>query len=135
MKKLACIVVGFMMPFSVNAADSVHDKSARAVALPQTMARSLVDAAMKEDALTPARERRVEIEGDRLPHQRDRRATAPMRDSRLAQAIRGAAKIGIVESSLEGYTEVLIQCQKATSPALTTALMQSDSQQDHCFRF
>lgn len=46
-----------------------------------------------------------------------------------------AWKRGVVELALEGYTAVLIQCQKQQSPAATVALMRADSQQAHCFRF
>ncbi len=59
----------------------------------------------------------------------------PMRSSRFSQAIGKAARKGIVEQSVEGYTEVLIQCQNERSTVLTTPFMRSDSQQAHCFRF
>ena len=60
---------------------------------------------------------------------------APVRESPLARAIGLAAKKGPVDVAVEAYTEVLIQCQKEQSPTLTTALLRSDSQQAHCFRF
>lgn len=50
-------------------------------------------------------------------------------------ALQNAWKKGVVEESVEAYTEVLVQCQKEQSPALTTPLMRSDSQQAHCFRY
>ena len=59
----------------------------------------------------------------------------PMRESRFARAIGKAARKGIVERSVEGYTEVLIQCQNEKSTVLTTPFMRSDSQQAHCYRF
>jgi hypothetical protein len=57
------------------------------------------------------------------------------REARFISAIKNAWKKGVVERGVEGYTEVLIQCQKVQSPALTTPFMRSDSQQAHCFRF
>ena len=59
----------------------------------------------------------------------------PLRESRLALAIGKAVRKGIVERSVEGYTEVLIQCQNDKSTVLTTPFMRSDSQQAHCYRF
>lgn len=50
-------------------------------------------------------------------------------------ALQNAWKKGVVEESVEAYTEVLIQCQKEQSPALTTPLIRSDGQQAHCFRY
>jgi hypothetical protein len=58
-----------------------------------------------------------------------------MRHARFIAAIQNAWSKGVVERGVEGYTEVLIQCQKEQSPALTTPFMRSDSQQAHCFRF
>jgi len=55
--------------------------------------------------------------------------------SPLALAIESAAKKGVIAVGVEAYTDVLIQCQRKQSPAATTALMRSDSQQAHCFRF
>ena len=55
--------------------------------------------------------------------------------SPLALAIGRATKKGIIELGVEGYTEVLIQCQKAQSVVLTTPLLRSDAQQAHCYRF
>lgn len=55
--------------------------------------------------------------------------------SSFTVALQNAWKKGVVEESVEAYTEVLIQCQKEQSPALTTPLMRSDSQQAHCFRY
>ncbi len=60
---------------------------------------------------------------------------SPLRESRFALAIGKAARRGIVERAVEGYTEVLIQCQNEKSIVLTTPFMRSDSQQAHCYRF
>jgi len=65
-----------------------------------------------------------------LPAQPDSVAASP-----LALAIGRARKKGIIELGVEGYTEVLIQCQKSRSVVLTTPLLRSDAQQDHCYRF
>lgn len=73
-------------------------------------------------SLTLVRERR----SDPMPAQ-----TA----SPLATAIGRATKKGIIELGVEGYTEVLIQCQRAQSVVLTTPLLRSDAQQAHCYRF
>lgn len=67
----------------------------------------------------------------RLPDSKDRRAEP----SPLARAIAAAHHKGIVQSSFEGYAEVLIACQQETSQLLTTPFMHSDSQQAHCYRY
>ncbi|GAB2854545.1 hypothetical protein GCM10027277_23840 [Pseudoduganella ginsengisoli] len=59
----------------------------------------------------------------------------PLREPSLAQAIGRAGKQGIVERSVEAYTEILIQCQKNQSPILTVPFQRADSQQAHCYRF
>ena len=89
--------------------------------------RSSAHPSLAEDSLTATRDRRLG---------KSRARDAQLRDqSPFAKAIGSAASRSIVERSVEAYTEVLIQCQKATSPALTTALMRSNAQQDHCYRF
>lgn len=60
---------------------------------------------------------------------------SPLREPALALGIGRAGKQGIVESSVEAYTEVLIQCQQNKSPILTVPFQRSDSQQAHCYRF
>lgn len=60
---------------------------------------------------------------------------SPLREPALALAIGRAGKQGIVERSVEAYTEVLIQCQQNRSPILTVPFQRSDSQQAHCYRF
>ena len=67
--------------------------------------------------------------------QREGMSGGELRDPPFVSALRRAWKRGVAELALEGYGEVLIQCQKQQSPAATTALMRSDSQQAHCFRF
>jgi hypothetical protein len=88
-------------------------------------------------ALSPG-ERRALLEPAPAPGPRRHHpgpAPAGARGSPFISALRGAWKKGIVEESFEGYSEVLIQCQKETSPALTMPFLRSDSQQAHCFRF
>jgi hypothetical protein len=66
------------------------------------------------------------------------RRTGPLpaqADSPLALAIGRAAKKGIIELAVDGYTDILIQCQKTQSVVLTTPLLRSDAQQAHCYRF
>ena len=53
----------------------------------------------------------------------------------LASAIARAAKVGLIESSVEGYSKVLIACQKSRLTIATESLLRSDSQQAHCYRF
>lgn len=60
---------------------------------------------------------------------------SPLREPALALGIGRAGKQGIVERSVEAYTEVLIQCQQNKSPILTVPFQRSDSQQAHCYRF
>ncbi len=55
--------------------------------------------------------------------------------SPTARAIASAARKGVVDEAMEGYTEVLIQCQNNRSVVLTTALLRSDAQRSHCSRF
>ncbi len=55
--------------------------------------------------------------------------------ARLALAIGAAAKKSFIEQGVEGYKEILIQCQKERSFVLTTPLLRSESQQQHCYRF
>ncbi len=55
--------------------------------------------------------------------------------SPVALAFERALKKGIIEQGVEGYTEVLIACQKQQSPLMTAPFLRSDSQQAHCYRF
>lgn len=87
---------------------------------------SLRDAAVA--SLAAARDHRPGIGA--LPAQPESVAVSP-----LALAIGRARKKGIIELGVEGYTEVLIECQKSRSVVLTTPLLRSDAQQDHCYRF
>jgi hypothetical protein len=56
-------------------------------------------------------------------------------ESPLVRAISQAKAKGVIARGVEGYTEVLIQCQKKQSVVHTTALLRSDAQRDHCYRF
>lgn len=55
--------------------------------------------------------------------------------ARLALAIGAAARKSFIELGVEGYKDILIQCQKERSVVLTTPLLRSESQQQHCYRF
>jgi hypothetical protein len=57
------------------------------------------------------------------------------RESSLASAIARAAKKSVIERGVEASTDAVLQCQRESSPALTTPFMRSDSQQAHCFRY
>jgi hypothetical protein len=98
--------------------------------------RLFVHATPTEDLLTPTREHRLAMGATQHPRQPEAGKDVQIRESPLALAIGEAAKKGVIELGVEGYTEVLIQCQKEqSSPALTTPFLRSDSQQAHCFRF
>ncbi|RFP17643.1 hypothetical protein D0T25_12875 [Duganella sp. BJB488] len=62
-------------------------------------------------------------------------ASASARDTRLAQAIAGAAKKDFIEAGIEESRRALIECQKETSAVLVMPSLRSDSQQAHCYRF
>ncbi|NVD71763.1 hypothetical protein HUX88_14565 [Duganella sp. BJB1802] len=62
-------------------------------------------------------------------------ASASARDTRLAQAIAGAAKKDFIEAGIEESRRALIECQKETSAVLIMPSLRSDSQQAHCYRF
>ena len=53
----------------------------------------------------------------------------------LARAMNEAWKKDASEANLKAWSEVLIKCQQATNPAWTTALMRSEPQQAHCYRY
>lgn len=63
------------------------------------------------------------------------RLDQPPRISSMARGIRQAVRKSIFESSVEGYSAVLVECQKSRVTISTTALMRSESQQAHCYRF
>ena len=95
-----------------------------------------VPAKVLDEARRPASNARLSaaelVEMPRIPKSQ---FGPPLRESRFALAIEKAARKGIVERSVEGYSEVLIQCQNEKSTVLTTPFMRSDSQQAHCYRF
>lgn len=74
-------------------------------------------------------------QGDRQHRESSDWTSVRRRDPPLVSALQRAWKRGAVELAVEGYTKVLIECQKQQSPTATVALMSSDSQQAHCFRF
>lgn len=60
---------------------------------------------------------------------------APRRQTPFARAVDQAWKLDAAEANIKAWTEVLIKCQQATNPAWTTALMRSEPQQAHCYRY
>ncbi|MBY0557733.1 MAG: hypothetical protein K2P77_11055 [Burkholderiaceae bacterium] len=60
---------------------------------------------------------------------------AEARDSGLAVALARAWKRDVITDGIAATKTMLIACQRETSVVLTTALMRSDPQQAHCFRF
>jgi len=60
---------------------------------------------------------------------------APQRETAVARAMNEAWKKDASEANLKAWSEVLVKCQQATNPAWTTALMRSEPQQAHCYRY
>ena len=60
---------------------------------------------------------------------------APRRQTPFASALNEAWKKDAAEANLKAWSEVLVKCQQATNPAWTTALMRSEAQQAHCYRY
>lgn len=61
--------------------------------------------------------------------------SAPRRQTPFARAMDDAWKKDPSEANLKAWSEVLIKCQQATNPAWTTALVRSEPQQAHCYRY
>jgi hypothetical protein len=59
----------------------------------------------------------------------------PDRQTPVARAMDEAWKKDPAEANLKAWSDVLIKCQQATNPAWTTALMRSEPQQAHCYRY
>lgn len=57
------------------------------------------------------------------------------RPSSFARALDEAWKKDADTENLKAWSEVLARCQQATNPAWSTALVRSEAQQDHCFRY
>lgn len=60
---------------------------------------------------------------------------APHRQTSVARAMDEAWKKDASEANLKAWSEVLVKCQQATNPAWTTALIRSEPQQAHCYRY
>lgn len=58
-----------------------------------------------------------------------------LRQPEVTRAIDAAWKRDAEEDNLKAWSEVLIKCQQATNPAWSTALMRSEPQQSHCYRY
>lgn len=61
--------------------------------------------------------------------------SAPRRQTPFARAVDEAWKKDASEANLKAWSEVLVKCQQATNPAWTTALVRSEPQQAHCYRY
>jgi hypothetical protein len=72
--------------------------------------------------------------GDTRDHSGRPHGAAPRRSS-FARALDEAWRKDAAEANLKAWTEVLVRCQQATNPAWTTALMRSEPQQAHCYRY
>ena len=75
--------------------------------------------------------REVALERDHFGRPLNARLHAPA----ATRAIENAWKKDAAEENLKAWTEVLVKCQQATNPAWTTALMRSEAQQAHCYRY
>lgn len=128
MKTSVWLVFGCIVPISVQAAEPEHVMAPPAAQLP-------IQAVAAAKFLPPPTEPHSLIGAGQEVGPTRRMASIPMRESPFALAIARAAKKGVIEESVEAYTDVLVQCQQAQSPVLTTPLMRSDSQQAHCYRF
>jgi hypothetical protein len=123
-----------MTQILAQAADFDHYNVPRDVSIP-SVGRFFVHATLAENLLTSTRDHRLAMGDTQQRDQLGRPIDTHVRESPFALAIGRAAKKGVIELGVEAYTEVLVQCQKETSPALTTPLLRSDSQQAHCYRF
>jgi hypothetical protein len=128
MKINAWLVFGCIVQMSAHAAEIDH------VAAPPGGQFS-IHAVAAANLLPATTEPRSPIGAGQDPGLARRLASAPPRESPFALAIGRAAKKGVIEAAVEAYTDVLIQCQQAQSPVLTTPFIRSDSQQAHCYRF
>ncbi len=59
----------------------------------------------------------------------------PDRQTSVARAMDEAWKKDPAEANLKAWSDVLVKCQQATNPAWTTALLRSEPQQAHCYRY
>lgn len=128
MKTSVWLVFGCIVPMSVQAVEPDH------VMVPPA-AQSPIKAVAAARFLPPPIAPHSPIGAGQEGGPTRRLASILMRESPFALAIARAAKKGIIEESVEAYTDVLVQCQQAQSPVLTTPFMRSDSQQAHCYRF
>lgn len=60
---------------------------------------------------------------------------APRAQTAVARAMQEAWKKDASEANVKAWSEVLVKCQQATNPAWTTALVRSEPQQAHCYRY
>ena len=60
---------------------------------------------------------------------------APHRQTAVARAMDEAWKKDSSDANLKAWSDILVRCQQATNPAWTTALMRSEPQQAHCYRY
>jgi hypothetical protein len=132
MKHLTWILLGFLQSCLVHARSTDLLVGDTAVALPHERSRLFSAHGMDLAALTKEPPRGIGI------HMRGQKPTPQAQVGpavRLAAAIARAGKVGLVERSVEGYSQVLIDCQKSQLTISTKPLLRSDSQQAHCYRF
>lgn len=114
MTRLACLMVAWLLP---AAASAQAEDPAPAATMPSM--RQRVDVA----SLAPERDSFGRARG------------VPRPQTAAARALDQAWKKDAAEANLKAWSEVLIKCQQATNPAWTTAIMRSEPQQAHCYRY
>ncbi|XLZ70146.1 hypothetical protein ABT364_27025 [Massilia sp. SR12] len=118
MKRLACLGIVLLLPVA-----AVAQAEAQAEDLAPTAARLAI---------------RPRVDAASLPRERDsfgRLLAAPRPQTAAARALDQAWKKDAAEANLKAWSEILIKCQQATNPAWTTAIMRSEAQQAHCYRY
>jgi hypothetical protein len=128
MKTSVWLFLGCVVQASGQAADLYH------VVVPNGD-QFAIQANSAASLLPTTREQRGPIGAGQFPGMTRRAGNIPTRESPFALAVAQAAKKGVIEASVEAYTDVLVKCQQAQSPVLTTPFMRSDNQQAHCYRF
>lgn len=114
MQRAACLAIAVLLPAAASA-----------------QAEALAPA----DAMPAIRPR---VDAASLPPERDsfgRPLGAPRPQTAAARAMDQAWKKDASEANLKAWSEILIKCQQATNPAWTTAIMRSEPQQAHCYRY
>ena len=114
MRRVACLAMAVLLPAAAGAQ---------------------AEAFVPADARPAIRQR---IDAAALAQERDsfgRPLGVPHPQTAAARALDHAWKKDAAEANLKAWSEVLLKCQQATNPAWTTAIMRSEPQQAHCYRY